>query len=111
MLAEMAIATLTNVSSADIAHRITTNAGELVAAASLDEGDIAARTGSLHSFRHSTFDGRTECSKLGFEADVYVVPFLRARKTGSAGTERVETYEFKPTAFTPGAQKGESDLV
>jgi len=111
MLAEMAITTLTDVSSADIAHRIPTNAGELIAAASLDEGKIAARTGSLHGFRHGTFDGRTECSKLGFETDVYVMPLLRARKTRNARTERVETYEFQPATFTPGTQKGESNLI
>jgi hypothetical protein len=82
MLAEVAVTALTNIGSADIAHSITTDAGELVATAGLNEGEIAARTGSLHRFCHGTFDGGAECGTFGLEADVYVVPFFRAREAG-----------------------------
>lgn len=57
MLAEMTIAfSVTDVFTADIAHLIATDTGELVAAGGLNKGGVASRTGAFDGKRHSELD-------------------------------------------------------
>lgn len=64
----------TDVLPADVAHRIPTDTGELVAAGSFDEACPAARTGAFDGCCSGGFDRGAEGHEERFVADVRVVP-------------------------------------
>ena len=58
----------------DIAHRISTDAGQFVAARGFDEAGPAAGAGAFDGCSAGRFDGGTEGEEKGLVAGVWVVP-------------------------------------
>lgn len=96
MLAEMAVSlAVADVLAADVAHLVSTDAGEFVATRGFHKGHVAARTGALDGQGHGLLYLGAESHEGRFVADVDVGPGLAAGYAGWTATAKILADEFE----------------
>lgn len=86
MFAEMPVALCFYVPAAQVAHAVSADAGQFVAAALLHEAGAATRTGAFDGCSPCGFDSGAEGEEEWLVTCVRVVPMLVAEGAGGSGT-------------------------